>query len=77
MNAPSHYVKCHVDSDVSFQYSLTLGDFQGAKLRAYTAANNAAYVDFPQSGRIVAFDGRLPHEVVSDGFIGDRFTVIW
>ena len=78
MNDPSHFVKCHVDSgDVSFQYALTLGDFQGASLRAYTVANKSAHIDFAGSGRIVQFDGRLPHEVVNDGFRGDRFTVIW
>ena len=77
MNQASHFVKCHVDNDVSFQYSLTLGDFCGASLRAYTTVSKSAHVDFTESGRIVQFDGRLPHEVVSDGFRGDRFTVIW
>ena len=36
-----------------------------------------AAVDFAGGGRIVQFDGRLPHEVVRDSFHGDRFTVIW
>ena len=77
MNSPNHYVKCHIDNDVSYQYLLTLGDFRGATLRAYTAANKSVHVDFAGNGCIVQFDGRLPHEVISDGFSGDRFTVIW
>ena len=26
---------------------------------------------------VIKFDGRYPHEVVTNNFRGDRFTVIW
>ena len=46
-------------------------------MRAYTRRNKSAHVDFDAKGQIVKFDGRLPHMVVTDGFRGHRFTVIW
>jgi hypothetical protein len=78
MNDASHHVKCHTDDDVSFQYALTLGDFSGATLRVYKTRDKSAYIDFRDAkNQIVKFDGRLPHEVLTDGFRGHRFTVIW
>ena len=78
MSSKDHQVKCHVDAcDVSFQYALTLGDFTGAVLRSYTRPDKTAWVDFAAKERIVRFDGRLPHEVLMNGFIGNRFSVIF
>ena len=46
-------------------------------LRAYTSRSKAEFKDFADAkGKIVKFDGRLPHEVITSGFRGDRFTVI-
>lgn len=78
MNGHSkHYVKKHRDKeDVSYQYALSFGDFSGAKLRVWDKAERR-FADFDNRDRIVRFDGRRAHEVVTDGFKGNRFTVIW
>ena len=74
----SHSVACHTDGgDVTFQYALSLGEFEGARLRCYTAVDKSSFVDFDTKNTIVKFDGRLPHEVVKDGFRGKRFSVIF
>jgi hypothetical protein len=78
MNDPLHHVKCHEDrDDVSHQYALTLGNFSGAVLRTYLSRSKTSFVDFGEKKQIVKFDGRLPHEVVNEDFLGDRFTVIF
>lgn len=75
----SHRVAKHRDSqDVCYQYALALGDFAGAKLRVYDVRGaSSSYTDFANRGRIVKFDGRCPHEVVFDGFVGKRFSVVF
>ena len=66
----------HVDKeDISHQYALSLGQYEGATLRAYDAQHTPH--DLDNRWRIARFDGRLPHEVVCANFWGDRFTVIW
>ena len=78
MSKHSHHVACHTDrGDVTFQYALSLGEFEGALLRCYTAPDKSSFVDFDTKNTIVKFDGRLPHEVVKDGFRGKRFSVIF
>ena len=62
---------------MTFQYALSLGDFEGARLRCYTAPDKSSFLDFDSKNNIVKFDGRLPHEVVKDGFRGKRFSVIF
>ena len=77
MNDPDHYVKKHVDGeDISFQYAMSLGDHQGAKLRCYDS-NDAVIGDFDYHYKICKMDGRLPHEVILEEFKGTRFVVVW
>ena len=77
MNDSSHYVRKHRDSeDISHQYALSLGYYTGAKLRVWNR-DESAFVDFDNLDRIVKFDGRCAHEVVTQDFEGERFTVIW
>ena len=78
------YVDWHKDSDdISYQYDLCLGDFSGAYLRAYKNDHKKSqkatqpYREFDIKNKILKFDGRLPHEVVTDDFQGERFTVIF
>ena len=73
----SHYVKKHKDTnDVSFQYVLGLGDYTGAVLRVHNQTESA-HRDFDVRNRVLKFDGRCSHELILDGFRGDRFTVIY
>ena len=77
MTDPNHYVRKHTDSDdISYQYALALGDYEGAKLRAYDA-NDQVLGDFDYHNKICKMDGRLPHEVILEDFSGTRFCVIW
>ena len=77
MNSPDHYVREHVDrDDISFQYALSLGRYEGATLRAIDAGGKAHDID--NRWKVAKFDGRLRHEVQIDhSFSGDRFTIIW
>ena len=77
LNSPTHYVKQHVDkNDVSYQYALSLGSFEGVRLRV-TGEDSQAQ-DFGIRRKVLRFDGRLPHEaVLAPTFNGNRFTVIW
>jgi hypothetical protein len=73
-----HYVKKHVDKDdISFQYALALGAYQGAVLRTYAADGETVLGDFDYRYRVCKMDGRLPHELVLNNFTGTRFCVIW
>eukprot|EP00930_Biecheleria_cincta_P084807 TRINITY_DN74245_c0_g1_i1.p1 TRINITY_DN74245_c0_g1~~TRINITY_DN74245_c0_g1_i1.p1 ORF type:complete len:479 (-),score=59.79 TRINITY_DN74245_c0_g1_i1:348-1682(-) len=77
MNDASQYTKRHVDrEDITYQYHLSLGQYTGAKLRTWTP-DNMKYADFDNLNRILKFDGRLPHEVITDQFHGERFSVIY
>lgn len=77
MNSATNFVKKHKDSsDVDYQYALSLGAFSGAKLRAYSASETS-YQDFDYKDRILRMDGRLAHEVLLEGFVGERYTCIW
>ena len=77
LNSPTHYVKQHVDkNDISYQYALSLGSFEGVRLRV-TGEDSQAQ-DFDIRRKVLRFDGRLPHEaVLAPSFNGNRFTVIW
>ena len=76
MNSKSHHVKRHTDNeDISHQYALALGEYNGAQLRCYDSAGN--FTDFDYRYKIVKLDGRLPHEVVGmKEFQGERFSII-
>ena len=77
MTKPEQYVKKHVDSDdISHQYALALGNYRGASLRCYDEQDNVLG-DFDYNRKVCKMDGRLPHELISDGFQGERFCVIW
>jgi hypothetical protein len=77
MNKPEQYVKKHVDADdISHQYALALGDYKNAALRLYNE-NDRVIGDFDYHRKVCKMDGRLPHELISDGFEGQRFCVIW
>ena len=77
MSKPEQYVKKHVDSeDISHQYALTLGDYNGATLRMYDDEDHVLG-EFDYYKRPCKFDGRLPHEVITDNFTGIRFTLVW
>ena len=77
MNKPEQYVKKHVDSDdISHQYALALGDYKNATLRLYDA-DDKVLGDFDYHRKVCKMDGRLPHELVSDGFEGERFCIVW
>jgi hypothetical protein len=77
MSKPEQYVKKHVDSeDISHQYALTLGDYDGAKVRMYDDEDHVLG-EFDYYKRPCKFDGRLPHEVITDNFTGIRFTLVW
>ena len=71
----AHYVKRHVDKDdIAHQYALALGDYEGrAALRVHSEDGHTTEMDY--KGRIVKFDGRLPHEVaIGPDFRGNRFV---
>jgi hypothetical protein len=77
MTQPEHFVKRHVDSDdISHQYSMALGEYSGAYLRCYDEEDNALG-DFDYQYEVCKMDGRLPHELISDDFEGERFCVVW
>jgi hypothetical protein len=78
------HVGWHKDAhDISYQYALSLGDFSGATLRVYKRDHKKGqratqpFHEFDYRNKIVKFDGRRPHEVVTDKFEGERFTVIF
>ena len=76
MSRSTHIVKLHWDSsDISHQYALHLGEWTGAKLVCYDDCYKPIF-ESNGSGRILRFDGRLPHEVVLDNFYGVRFSII-
>ena len=66
----------HKDDDVSHQYAYSFGDFTGATLRVYDRGGRA-YQDIDYKDRILKFEGRNFHEVLANGFEGQRFSVIW
>ena len=77
MTQPEHFVKKHVDSDdISHQYSMALGEYSGAYLRCYDEEDNVLG-DFDYQYEVCKMDGRLPHELISDDFEGERFCVVW
>jgi hypothetical protein len=77
MNKPEQYVKKHVDSDdVSHQYAMALGNYKNAALRLYDEYDKVIG-DFDYHKKVCKMDGRLPHELMSDGFEGERFCIIW
>ena len=77
MTKPEQYVKKHVDSeDISHQYALTLGNYRNAYLRCYDEEDNVLG-EFDYHRKIFKMDGRLPHEVISENFEGERFTIVW
>ena len=77
MNKPDQYVKKHVDADdVSHQYALALGNYRNAALRLYDV-DDTVIGDFDYHRKVLKMDGRLPHELLSDGFEGERFCIIW
>ena len=77
MNSKKHFVLKHKDTeDISFQYALSLGDYKGARLRVYDSKERS-FTEFDNREKILKFDGRNSHEVVTDDFEGERFTVIW
>lgn len=90
MNA-NGFIKIHKDKeDISHQYALSVGDFTGAKLRVYHEDFNEKsaderslqiylgnYTDIDYRNKVVKFDGRRAHEVVTNNFEGERFTIIY
>lgn len=77
MTKKEQYVKKHVDSDdISHQYALALGNYRNASLRCYDEHDNVLG-DFDYNRKVCKMDGRLPHELVSENFEGERFCVIW
>ena len=63
----------HVDTyDVSFQWALSLGDFEGGALCVEAAADEVAVVDTKHKAAKV--DGRYPHWV--SPWTGERYSVI-
>ena len=77
IDKPHHFVPQHRDChDISHQYAIHLGTWEGASLVTYDNECNVLQT-FSQSRRLVKFDGRLPHEVkVSSNFSGERYSVI-
>ena len=78
MTDPTHYVKKHTDSDdISYQYGMSLGDYEGTfKTRIYDADDDVVG-DYNYKNRVLKMDGRLPHEVITEGFKGVRHCVIF
>ena len=78
MTEPKHHVKKHTDShDISYQYGLSLGNYEGSfKTRIYDKHDNMEG-DYDYKNRVLKMDGRLPHEVISEGFSGVRHCVIF
>ena len=77
MNTPQHYVKKHTDSDdISYQYAFAVGSYSNAFLRCYDADDNVVG-EFDYHRKVCKLDGRLSHELVSDGFEGERYCVIF
>ena len=77
MDDPNHHCKKHRDADdISYQYALALGDYEGAKLRCYDD-DDTPIGDFDYKRKICKMDGRLPHELIMNDFKGTRFCIIW
>lgn len=78
MNSRCHYVKKHVDrDDVTFQYILSFGEYDGDVLLSVYDKRGLWLRAFNCKDKILKFDGRLPHRVHKHKFHGDRFAVIW
>jgi hypothetical protein len=82
MTSSSLPVPLHRDrKDISHQYVIHFGDWEGAELICYDAQvkNNAKKPNFKSSERrrLIKFDGRLYHEVKKyEHFTGTRFTIV-
>ena len=77
MNRRKHYVKKHVDDmDISHQYALGLGEYEGAELRVWNK-DQSNFQDFDYRHKMLKMDGRNYHELITNNFEGERFTVIW
>ena len=77
MDSGKHYVKKHKDlKDITHQYALGLGQYSGAKLRVWSHGESIIQ-DFDYRHKILKLDGRNSHELITTGFQGERFTVIW
>ena len=79
MDSRLQHVKKHVDGDdITYQYILSFGDYQGdVKLFVYDALGYFRQ-SFNCKGRILKVDGRRPHRVrKTPDFEGNRFAVIW
>ena len=74
MNQES-YVKKHTDKeDLTYQYLISLGDFEGGELKAYNK-NGKPFI-FSNKRKIVKLDGRLQHEVLPVTS-GSRYAIIF
>jgi len=72
----SHVVKLHVDDrDISYQYSISFGDWEGAKLVCLDSSGGEIGT-FCETRRILKFDGSLYHFVRMLNFKGVRFTIV-
>ena len=66
----------HVDMrDVSFQYAMALGDFEGGGELCVEAADGRTRWCVETRGRLARFDGRAVHWVRS--YTGQRWSVVW
>ena len=84
MTNKSHEVPLHTDEkDISNQYAVHFGDWEGAWLVCYDNCNKKKmlslsdeererYVTFrtAEKRRLIKFDGRLLHQVIKKGFKG-------
>lgn len=77
MSSPSCSVPFHYDRrDVSWQYALFLGDYEGAFLEVCDPENEV-YKAYSSPYCLLQFDGRLRHRVRLEGFWGVRYSVIF
>jgi hypothetical protein len=77
MSSPDHDVPIHTDdNDISYQYHVTLGDYENVYLECYNREGNI-HSYFSQPYQMLKVDGRLKHQVRHVYMKGVRYSVIF
>ena len=71
MNSTSRVARHTDKDDISYQYGLVLGDFDGGELITW-GSDGQPHPVLNVQNKIVKLDGRLPHQVTRLSFATDR-----
>jgi hypothetical protein len=75
--SPHHYVPIHTDdNDISFQYHITVGDYENVFLECYDPKGNI-HSYYSQPYLMLKMDGRLKHQVRQVNMTGNRYCIIF